>query len=221
MSRPCAPPSRRLRRGTLSCRRCTRSTRKSPSTASLTSSPRMNSSRCASRSPDRCAESFRRAYCRAATAPAGGPAARAALQPAATGHSVTSTLHTIDAQASITRIIDFFPPHEQQQVRLSLAGSLRGIISQRLLPRSNGAGRVAASEIMLNNGRTAEAIVEPELTSTLHDMIADGGYYNMRTFDQHLLELVREGVVSFNDAFAVSSRPQDFTVALRAEGVIA
>jgi len=117
--------------------------------------------------------------------------------------------------------LTFFPPHEQQQVRLSLAGSLRGIVSQRLLPRSNGTGRVAASEIMLNNGRTAEAIVEPELTSTLHDMIAEGGYYNMRTFDQHLLELVRDGVVSFNDAFAVSSRPQDFTVALRAEGVIA
>lgn len=146
---------------------------------------------------------------------------RAALQAAETGHFVMSTLHTIDAQETINRIIDFFPPHEQQQVRLSLAASLRGIVSQRLLPRINGGGRVAASEVMLNNGRTAEAIVEPDLTSTLHEMIAEGGYYGMRTFDQHLLELVRDEVVAFEDAYAVSSRPQDFTVALRAAGVIA
>jgi len=146
---------------------------------------------------------------------------RAALQAAETGHFVMSTLHTIDAQETINRIIDFFPPHEQQQVRLSLAASLRGVVSQRLLPRIDGVGRVAASEIMLNNGRTAEAIIEPDLTATLHDMIAEGGYYGMRTFDQHLLELVRDGIVAFEDAYAVSSRPQDFIVALRAAGVIA
>lgn len=146
---------------------------------------------------------------------------RAAIQAAETGHLVLSTLHTIDAQETINRIIDFFPPHEQQQVRLSLAASLKGIISQRLLPHVSGRGRIAASEVMLNNGRMQEAIIDPELTSTLHDMIAEGGYYGMRTFDQHLLELVRDGRVSFEDAFAISSRPQDFTVALRAEGLIA
>ena len=144
---------------------------------------------------------------------------RAALSAAETGHLVLSTLHTIDAQETINRIVDFFPPHEQKQIRGALAQALRGVISQRLVRRHDGSGRVAVVEVLINTGRTAEAILDPFNAPPLADLIADGEYYKMQTFDQHLFRLIRDGVVSYEDACSVASNPQDLTVELRGAGV--
>ena len=146
---------------------------------------------------------------------------RAALQAAETGHMVMSTLHTIDAQETINRIVDFFPPYEQQQVRTALAQALRGIVSQRLVRRADGTGRRVAAEVLINTGRTADAIVEPQENPPLADLIADGEYYKMQTFDQHLFDLVRDGVITYEEACSASSNPQDLTVELRSAGIIA
>jgi len=146
---------------------------------------------------------------------------RAALQAAETGHFVMSTLHTIDAQETINRIVDFFPPHEQQQVRTAFAQSLRGIVSQRLVRRADGHGRRVVVEVLVNTGRTAEAIIAPQENPPLRDLIAEGDYYKMQTFDQHLFELVRDGVVSYEEACGAASSPQDLTVELRGAGIIA
>ncbi|NCT91385.1 type IV pilus twitching motility protein PilT [Cellulomonas sp. APG4] len=146
---------------------------------------------------------------------------RAALSAAETGHLVLSTLHTIDAQETINRIVDFFPPHEQKQVRHALSQALRGVVSQRLVRKQDGSGRSAVIEVLVNTGRTAEAIVDPYNAPPLLDLIKDGEYYKMQTFDQHLFRLVQEGVVSYEDACTVASNPQDLTVELRGAGVLA
>ncbi len=144
---------------------------------------------------------------------------RAALSAAETGHLVLSTLHTIDAQETVNRIVDFFPPHEQKQIRHALAQALRGVVSQRLARRADGDGRVAVVEVLVNTGRTAEAIVDPFDAPPLLDLIRDGEYYKMQTFDQHLFALVRDGVVTYEDACLVATNPQDLTVELRGAGV--
>ncbi|GAA2525505.1 type IV pilus twitching motility protein PilT [Rarobacter incanus] len=146
---------------------------------------------------------------------------RAALQAAETGHMVMSTLHTIDAQETINRIVDFFPPYEQQQVRTALAQALRGVVSQRLVRRADGGGRRVAAEVLVNTGRTAEAIMDPADNPPLSDLIAEGEYYKMQTFDQHLFDLVRDGVITYEEACSASSNPQDLTVELRAAGILA
>ncbi len=146
---------------------------------------------------------------------------KAALSAAETGHFVMSTLHTTDAQETVNRIIDFFPPHEQKQVRLSLAGALRGIICQRLVPRSDGEGRCVVMEIAVNTGRIADAIADPDKTSTINGLIADGGYYGMQSFDQHLVTLIRDGVVTLEAALIASTAPHDLTVELRRLGLVA
>jgi twitching motility protein PilT len=145
----------------------------------------------------------------------------AALAAAETGHFVMSTLHTTDAQETIARIIDFFPPHEQKQVRLSLAGSLRGIICQRLVARADGQGRCVAMEVCVSTGRIADAIADEDKTSTITELMQEGTYYGMMTFDQHLLTLVRDGVVTAEDAMAVSTNPHDLTVELKRVGLVA
>jgi len=146
---------------------------------------------------------------------------RAALSAAETGHLVLSTLHTIDAAESVNRVVDFFPPHEQQQVRVALAQTLRGIVSQRLVRRADGRGRTVVVEVLVNTGRTAEAIVDPAGSEPLLDLIKQGSYYKMQTFDQHLVRLVGEGAVTYEEALAVATNPQDLTVELRAVGLIA
>ena len=145
---------------------------------------------------------------------------RAAISAAETGHLVLSTLHTIDASESINRVVDFFPPYEQKQVRIALSQALRGIVSQRLVRKADGSGRQAAVEVMVNTGRTAEAILDPSDAPPMVDLIRDGGYYKMQTFDQHLLELIRTGVGTSADACIVASHPQDLTVELRAAGLL-
>jgi twitching motility protein PilT len=144
---------------------------------------------------------------------------KAGLSAAETGHFVLSTLHTTDAKETVNRVIDFFPPHEQKQVRLGLAASLRGIVCQRLVPRADGQGRAVAMEIAVNTPRLAEAVADPELTDTIPDIVADGGYSGMQTFDQHLLQMVLDGTVSIQDAKLVSSNTHDFTVMLKRAGV--
>lgn len=145
---------------------------------------------------------------------------KAALSAAETGHFVMSTLHTIDAAETIARIIDFFPPHEQKQVRLALAGSLRGIVCQRLVPRADGQGRCVVMEICVNTGRIADAISDPDKTHHITDLVREGGYYHMQSFDQHLVALVRDGVVTLEDAQAAASSPHDLSVELRRLGLI-
>ena len=146
---------------------------------------------------------------------------QAALAAAETGHFVMSTLHTQNAQETVARIIDFFPPHEQKQIRLALAGSLRGIICQRLVPRADNLGRCLAVEICVNTGRIAEAIADPDKTSTLTDLIKEGAFYGMQTFDSHLVMLIRDGVVGLDEAMAIASNPHDLTVELRRLGLVA
>jgi twitching motility protein PilT len=141
-------------------------------------------------------------------------AALAAIQAAQTGHLVLSTLHTIDATETISRVVEFFPPAQQPQARVSLAGALRGVVSQRLLERADGLGRVPAVEVMLNTGRVYERILDPEQTATISDVIAESGYDGMQTFDQSLLGLVREGLVAEADAKAVATNPHDFALAV-------
>jgi len=146
---------------------------------------------------------------------------KAALSASETGHFVLSTLHTTDAQETINRIIDFFPPHEQKQVRLSLAGALRGIICQRLVPRADGQGRCVTMEVAVTTGRIADAIADPEKTSTVNTLISEGAFYGMQPFDHHLVALIRDGVVSLEDAMAASTSPHDLTVELRRLGLVA
>ncbi|HWA67569.1 MAG TPA: PilT/PilU family type 4a pilus ATPase [Mycobacteriales bacterium] len=146
---------------------------------------------------------------------------RAALAAAETGHYVMSTLHTTDAQETITRVVDFFPPHEQKQVRISLASALRGIICQRLVPRADGEGRCVAMEICINTGRVADAIMDADKSSAILSLIADGSYYGMQTFDQHLVALIRDGVITLDAAMTASTNPHDLTVELRRVGLVA
>ena len=145
---------------------------------------------------------------------------RAALSAAETGHLVLATLHTIDAAETINRIVDFFPPHEQAQVRITLAQTLRGIVSQRLVRLADGAGRRSAIEVMVNTGRTREAILDPSDAPPLIDLIPEGDFYKMQTFDQHLFQLVRDEVITFEEALAASTGPHDLTVELRQAGLV-
>ena len=138
----------------------------------------------------------------------------AALQAAETGHLVLSTLHTTDATETVNRVIDMFPPHQQQQARISLANALRGIVSQRLVPRTD-AGLVAVIEAMVMTVRLREFVLDPDKTELMPDAIAEGAYYGMQTFDQHLLELFRAGVVSMEAALDAATSPHDFRIAAR------
>ncbi len=141
-----------------------------------------------------------------------------ALSAAETGHLVLSTLHTLDAPETINRIIDFFPPHQQQQARAMVAGTLKGIVSQRLVPTPDGDGRVAACEILVMTGRVKDMIVDPRQTGRLGEVISEGEYYGMQTFDQSLLEHVQAGRVSMEMAMRVASSPHDFKLLVASEG---
>ena len=142
---------------------------------------------------------------------------RTALSAAETGHLVLSTLHTADAPETINRVIDFFPPHHHRQVRAMLSASLRGVISQRLVPSLDG-GRVAALEILRTTGRVRDAIMNPEETAQLPTILAEGAFYGMQTFDQALFAHVQGGRISRENALAAATSPQDFKLLLAAEG---
>jgi twitching motility protein PilT len=145
--------------------------------------------------------------------------AQIALSAAETGHLVLSTLHTLDATETINRMIDLFPPHERVQVRVMLAGTLRGIIGQRLIRTKDGKGRAAVCEVMVATGRIRDFIVDAEQTAQIQTAIAEGEYYGMQTFDQALLKLVEEDRVSYEEALQVASRPQDFRLMVQSLGL--
>ena len=140
-----------------------------------------------------------------------------ALSAAETGHLVLSTIHTVDAAESINRMLDFFPPHQHTQVRSMIAGTLKGVVSQRLVPAAVG-GRVAAVEVLRMTGRVRDAIRDPTHSEVgLAQIIADGSYYGMQTFDQALLAHVRSGRVKVEDALEAATSPHDFKLLLAAE----
>ena len=143
---------------------------------------------------------------------------RTALSAAETGHLVMSTVHTLDASETVNRIIDFFPPHLQQQARVMLASTLRGAISQRLVPRIDREGRIAVSEVMVVTGRIQDLILNPEETGRITEVISQGDFYGMQTFDQALLGYVQKGVVSEEVAMETASSPHDFKLMLAAGG---
>jgi twitching motility protein PilT len=141
-----------------------------------------------------------------------------AILAAETGHLVMSTLHTLDATETITRVISAFPEHARAQARLILASILKGVISQRLVPRADGHGMVPAVEVMVSTGLVKECIAIQERTRELRDVIARGyTTYGMQTFDQSLMALWREHLITFEEALAQSTNPDDF--ALKARGI--
>jgi twitching motility protein PilT len=141
-----------------------------------------------------------------------------AITAAETGHLVMSTLHTLDATETINRIISVFPPYQQKQVRLQLSAILKAVISQRLVPRADGRGRVPALEVMVSTGRIRECISDKERTKELPDAISKGfTTYGMQTFDQSLMHLVKQELVTYEEALKHVSNPDDF--ALRFRGI--
>ncbi len=141
-----------------------------------------------------------------------------AILAAETGHLVMSTLHTLDATETVNRIISVFPPYQQKQIRLQLAAVLRGVISQRLIPRADGKGRVPAVEVLVTTATVRESIVDADKTRTLRDVIAAGvSQYGMQTFDQSLMALYTRGLITYEEALHWCSNPEDF--ALRVRGI--
>ncbi len=139
-----------------------------------------------------------------------------AMKAAETGHLLLSTLHTPDATTTVSRVVAMFPPEEQAIVRVRLAESLHGVVSQRLLPKKDGKGRVAAIEVMLVTPTVRDLIVNPDRTGEIRDYIAEGReQYGMQTFDQHLMELVQAEVVEFGVAMANASNPSDFELQMK------
>jgi len=141
-----------------------------------------------------------------------------ALTAAETGHLVMSTLHTLDAAETINRIISVFPPYHQRQVRMQLSGVLKGVISQRLVPKADGTGRAPAVEIMVSTGRIRECIDDKEKTKQIPEAIAQGyTTYGMQTFDQSLMSLYTSKFITYEEALRQSSNPDDF--ALKVSGI--
>ena len=144
-----------------------------------------------------------------------------AMKAAETGHLLVSTLHTPDAQSTVMRIIAMFPPEEQEIVRVRLSESLHAVISQRLLPRADGKGRVAALEVMLVTETVRELMLDPDRIASIRDFIAEGReQYGMQTFDQHLEDLVRDGTITYEVALAAASRPSDFQLRVKTLGAV-
>src|SRR3989304_412514 len=141
-----------------------------------------------------------------------------ALTAAETGHLVLSTLHTIDALETVNRIVSVFPPYQQKQIRIQLAGVIKAIISQRLMPTKDGHGRVPAVEIMVTTARIRECIEDKEKTKDIADAISKGyTTYGMQTFDQSIMSLLNKGLISYEEAMRQASNPADF--ALKFKGV--
>jgi len=145
---------------------------------------------------------------------------RTALAAAETGHLVLSTLHTLDAPESINRILDFFPAAQHEQARAMLAATLKGIISQRLVPRADGSGRTAIAEVLTMTGRVNDMIRNPQKDCRLGEVMSEGAYYGMQTFDQALYAAVQSGEVALADAqrFATQSHDLHLRLATRTNG---
>ncbi|MDI6728171.1 MAG: type IV pilus twitching motility protein PilT [Thermodesulfovibrionales bacterium] len=141
-----------------------------------------------------------------------------ALTAAETGHLVLSTLHTLDASETVNRIISVFPTHQQNQIRIQLASVLKGVVSQRLIPRADGKGRVPAVEVLIATATVRSCILEPEKTIALRDVIAQGkNLYGMQTFDQSIFDLLQSGLITYEEAMRQATNPSDF--ALKVKGI--
>ena len=141
-----------------------------------------------------------------------------ALLAAETGHLVLSTLHTLDATETIQRIIAVFPPPEQKQIRLQLAATLKAVISQRLVRRADGKGRVPAVEVMISTAYIRDCVINPDKTRLIHDAIAAGtSQYGMQTFDQSLYDLYSRQLITYEEALIRASNPDEFK--LRVQGI--
>jgi len=141
-----------------------------------------------------------------------------ALTAADTGHLVLTTLHTLNAVETLSRIISFFPPHQHQQIRLLLAGTLKAVVSQRLLARTDMPGRVPALEILVSSAAVRECLLSQEKTAAIVDLIEQGEQqYGMMSFDQSIMKLYRTGMISFEEAMTQCTNPDDFD--LRVKGI--
>jgi twitching motility protein PilT len=139
-----------------------------------------------------------------------------ALTAAETGHLVLSTLHTVDAVETINRIVSIYPPHQQGQARLQLCSVIKGVVSQRLVSRADGMGMVPAVEILVSTARVRELIADQNRTREIHEAISTGrDPYGMISFDQSLTELVKNRFVTYEDAIAASTNPDDFALFFR------
>jgi twitching motility protein PilT len=141
-----------------------------------------------------------------------------ALKAADTGHLVFSTLHTTDATQTINRVISFYPPHQHQEIRSLLSTALQAVVCLRLVPRADGKGRVAASEVLINSAAVADNIRDIEKALNIPDLISEGSAaYGMQSFDQSLMQWYRDKIISYESALFYSSNPSEF--ALRASGI--
>jgi twitching motility protein PilT len=141
-----------------------------------------------------------------------------ALTAAETGHMVMSTLHTLDASETVNRIISVFPPYHQRQIRTQLSSVIKGVISQRLVPKAEGKGRVPAVEIMIGTARIRECIYDEEKTKQIPEAISQGVVaYGMQSFDQSLMQLYSKKLITYEEALRQSSNPDDF--ALKISGI--
>ena len=143
----------------------------------------------------------------------------AALTAAENGHLVISTMRTTSVVETLARIVDFFPPFQQRQARTTLASALRGVVSQRLLERADGKGRVPAVEVLVSTNRVFDRIIDPDGPGdSIEEIIAEGEYHGMQTFDQGLLHLYAAGLVSLRDALSAATHIDEFRIALKAAG---
>src|SRR5262252_4744456 len=139
-----------------------------------------------------------------------------AITAAETGHLVFSTLHTLDATETINRIIAVFPPHQQKQIRLQLAGVLKAVVSMRLIPRAGGHGRVPAVEVMIATPFIRDCIINKDKTKLIHEAIAAGvSQYGMQTFDQSIFQLYKKELISYDEALRRASNPDEFKLKIQ------
>jgi twitching motility protein PilT len=150
-----------------------------------------------------------------------GDVAAEVLSEAASGRLVIATMATLSSVETINKIIDFFPPHGQRQARHSLASVLRGVVAQRLLERSDGRGRVPAVEMMMGTPKVFEAIVSGGDERALDQLIREGEYHGMQTFDQALFQLYKDNLIGVRDALSAASRPEDLRISLQQAGLAA
>ncbi len=142
-----------------------------------------------------------------------------AITAAETGHLVMSTLHTLDATETINRIISVFPPYQQKQIRLQLSSILKAVVSQRLVPRADGKGRVPALEVLVSTARVRECIADKDRTKEINDAISKGfTTYGMQTFDQGLMQLVKQELITYEEALKHVTNPDDFALRFRGIG---
>lgn len=138
-----------------------------------------------------------------------------AIKAADTGHLVLSTLHTLNAPETVNRIISFYPPHQQQHIRVLLAATLIGVVSLRLLARSDGRGRIPAVEVMVSTPTIKEYLLDPVKSLIIPEAIEEGSQYNMQSFDQAIMKLYTDGMISYEDAISSVTNPDEFNLKLR------